>query len=234
MIKYVINMFRYFFSKKTKKIEEKIEEKEVLLVWNESEKLLSTFSDNGKYVFENFTGYINLYNDICKVENATFTYIVGNMKYLKGFRPIHGCGIRVNNISKFHGIICSGFLRCGYLLNSTIIDGKVYCEVSNNSTIKNGKLHCSDVSDNSTIENGELHCDEWKDGTVNGGFVKCEIWKNGTFNNGRLCCEKWINGVFMNGTFEEGEWHGGIWKDGKFLGESFVGDGTFEGIAKTF
>lgn len=213
MIKYVINMFRYFFSKKTKEIKE---EKEVLLVWNESEKLLSTFSDNGKYVFENFTGYIKLYDNICKVENATFTYIVGNMKYLKGIEPFKGCGKRVNNISKFHGIICSGFLRCEYLLNSTIIDGEVYCDVSNNST----------------IENGELHCDEWKDGTVNGGFVKCEIWKNGIFYNGRLCCEKWINGVFINGTFEKGEWHGGNWKGGKFLGESFVGDGTFKGIEK--
>jgi hypothetical protein len=216
MINYIIEMFRYFFSKKTKKTKEIKEEKEVLLVWNESEKLLSTFSDNGKYVFENFTGYIKLYNNICKVENATFTYVVGDMKYLKGINPFKGYLKSVNYISKFHGIICSGFLRCRYLLNGTIIDGEVYCDVSNNST----------------IENGELHCDEWKDGTVNGGFVKCEIWKNGTFNNGRLCCEKWINGVFMNGTFEEGEWHGGNWKGGKFLGESFVGDGTFKGIEK--
>lgn len=216
MINYIIKMFGNIFNKKTKKIKEEIEEKEVLLVWNESEKLLSTFSDNGKYIFENFTGYIKLYDNICKVENATFTYIVGNMKYLKGIKPFKGYLKSVNNISKFHGIICSGFLRCKYLLNSTIIDGKVYCEVSNNST----------------IENGELHCDEWKDGTVNGGFVKCSIWKNGTFNNGRLCCEKWINGVFINGTFEEGEWHGGNWKGGKFLGESFVGDGTFKGIEK--
>ena len=191
----------------------KKEEKEIVLVWNDYEKMLTTFSKNGEYVFEHFTGHIKLYGDECEVVDATFVYHIGNMNYLKGMKPVRGYDVKVNRISKFKGIVQDGVLRCDCFSNSIMNNGKVICN----------------ISDNNIVNSGELVCNEWKRGIFNSGVLKCDKWKCGTFNNGHIAGVKWYNGHFMNGTFE-GEWYGGKWKKGKFIGESFVGNGTFDDI----
>ena len=199
-----------WFKKKTEKFNH------FPLVWNDDKIALATADSNEDYEFENFTGYIRLYDDECFVENADFVYHIGNMNYLKGTAsPIRPFDIKVNNINKFQGVIKGGVLRCNILADTIVNGGKVYCKRASNII----------------LNLGEIVCNEWERGNVNGGILNCKHWKCGSFNNVVFNGCKWSQGHFIDGEFN-GNWYGGKWKDGKFNGVSFVGDGSFNSIEK--
>lgn len=203
-------MFKFF---KKKKKSEKKEKNVTALVWNDNEVKLDNSYNYGDYEFENFTGYILCNGNKCFVENSNFVYCFKKETLIKR------CVFSDSHIRKFQGVVNNGVLRCKYFENSIMNNGEVYCLESNNSVINDGKFYCSN----------------WLRGVVNNGVIQgftTELeWKCGVFNNGCFFKGNWREGVFNDGVFM-GEWYGGKWKDGKFKGESFVGDGTFDGIEK--
>ena len=81
------------------------------IAWNEGFELCA---GNGTYILEGFTGHISFDERTeCDVENATLTFIVGNVGYLDGSASYHAPWSRgVNRILWKDGIVTGGNLCC--------------------------------------------------------------------------------------------------------------------------